>query len=125
MRRAVVLVIASLGGCTKDSPPATTSVKVQLPSARRADEVVSAAQVTLGKDGNGTVNGVAFASDAELVAKLRELRTKTPSLELHLLADPSVTYARVVAAIDAAHQAGVVDVSFDSPEAPKPEPATK
>ena len=101
--RSVLVVLILVAGCTKEPAPAAVpppSVKVQLPRARSGGEIGNVARVTVGLDGQAFVNGLAVASDEELSAKLRELRTQTPGVEVHVVSDPGVTYARIITVLD-------------------------
>jgi biopolymer transport protein ExbD len=116
-----LVVVLALAGCTKDSKPVEAppaSFKVQMPRARSSGEVSAVTQVSIKMNDAVFVNGVEVADEAGLTARLRELRGATPSLEVHIQSDPGVAYARIVVTIDAIRQAGVVDVSFDSGNAP-------
>jgi biopolymer transport protein ExbD len=100
------LVVVVLVGCSKEPlPPLATQ-----PPASPA--LTAVAQVHL-EPGVVTLNG-AMVKAGELAEKLRAVRAQTPSVELHLDAAAGVPYEQVLEAIDAARQAGIVDVSVDS-----------
>ncbi|MFT3841372.1 MAG: biopolymer transporter ExbD [Myxococcaceae bacterium] len=126
------MVVLLLGcACSKqqaeeEKRAAAESVRVQLPKARASGDVVAAVQVHLEAGGAVWLDGAQVKAD-ELSSKLRAMRAETPSLEVHLDAAPDMPYAKVIEALDAAHQAGIMDISFDAPpkqpvEAPSKQP---
>lgn len=126
--RSWAVVALVVMGCTKERDEAVKaeSVRVQLPKARAGGELPAAVQVHLETGGAVLLNGAPVKLDA-LSEKLRALRAQAPSLEVHLDAAPDVPYATVIEALDAAHQAGIMDISFDAPpkqpvEAPSKQP---
>ena len=108
-RWVVVLVLA--GGCSKEPTPALPPAAVKVPLPRSG--AGSVAQVHLEAGGAVQLNGGTVKLE-ELSEKLRAMREQTPSVEVHLDAAADVPYERVIQALDAAHKAGIVDVSFDS-----------
>jgi biopolymer transport protein ExbD len=106
----VVLVVVA---CTKEAPPPAQSVKVQFPRARSGGGEVTIAQVRLEPGGVVQLDGAAVKLD-ELSERLRAIRAQTPSVEVHFSAAGEVPYEKVIEALDAAHRAGIMDISFDS-----------
>lgn len=95
------------------APLLASSLRLDLPQAQaaRPQEAPQALQVALGKDGQLYVQDQPLTLDA-LRQRLAQAAQQNPQTEIQLRADESVPYGKVVAVLDAAHQAGLSRIGF-------------
>jgi biopolymer transport protein TolR len=95
------------------APLLASSLRLDLPQAQAAkpQEASQALQVALGRDGQLYVQDQPLTLDA-LRQRLAQAAQQNPQTEIQLRADESVPYGKVVAVLDAAHQAGLSRIGF-------------
>jgi len=95
------------------APLLTHAVKIDLPRASHALNVVKRENVHLSIDAAGTVywNGDALAEGAWR-ARMQEAARLEPQPELHIRADGDLAYRRVVAVMADAARAGLTRIGF-------------
>ncbi len=104
----VLLVIFML-----TAPFMASSLRLELPRAAATPASASSSALRLEVDAAGQVqlNGLAV-DPAQLAQRLAEAAAAQPDAEVQLRADQAVPYGRVVALMDAAHQAGLSRIAF-------------
>lgn len=95
------------------APLLASSLRLDLPQAQaaRPQEAPQVLQVALGKDGQLYVQDQPLTLDA-LRQRLVQAAQQNLQTEVQLRADERVPYGKVVAVLDAAHQAGLSRIGF-------------
>ena len=95
------------------APLLASSLRLDLPQAQAAkpQDAPQVVQIALGKDGQLYVQDQPLTLDA-LRQRLALAAQQNPQTEVQLRADESVPYGKVVAVLDAAHQAGLSRIGF-------------
>ncbi|MFY8104770.1 MAG: ExbD/TolR family protein, partial [Ramlibacter sp.] len=102
------------------APLLASAIRLDLPATRAAQPAGTTASVSVSLDPRGGL----FLNDQpvtpeELSRRLADAARANPDTEVHLRADRSVPYGRVVEAIGAAQQAGLTRIGFVAdPKAP-------
>jgi len=97
------------------APLLTHAVKVDLPKASSAPNVVKRDSIQLAIDAQGRLwwNGEPV-EEASLEARMRTAARLAPQPELHLRADGAIEYRRVARVLAAASRAGLQRIGFVS-----------
>ncbi len=95
------------------APLLASSLRLDLPQAQAAkpQDAPQVLQVALDRTGQIFIQDQPL-SLAGLLQRLREIARQDAETELQLRADEAVPYGRVVAVLDAAHQAGLSRIGF-------------
>ncbi len=127
MFRSLVLAVV-LVGCNKnetkvcpDPAPGATAkgaaapmrtIDIPLPKAAAFGDVESVLSIAIDAAGRTTVNGLAISDDKELFDAAKKAVATTPTVKAVIVAEPSVTYGRVIAVIDRVRMAGIANLAF-------------
>jgi biopolymer transport protein ExbD len=89
-------------------------VEIDKPKAATGGEVQSTLRVSVKKTGELYVNGNEFKSDAEAVARIKELASRVDKPKAIIAGDREGAYANVMRAIDLVQQAGVTAIALEN-----------
>jgi biopolymer transport protein ExbD len=93
-------------------------VEIEKPKAATGGDVQSTLRVTVNKDGL-FVNGDPFTSDAEAIARIKEIAAASEKPKAIIAGDTNIAYGGVMHAIDIVQQAGVTSIALEN-ERPAP-----
>lgn len=90
----------------------TPAVPVDLPQARKSEEVQTILSIIISGNGEVLANGAPVSNDTTLGALAREHLQRDPQLRVVIAADGAVAHRRVIGVLDTLRVAGVVRVAF-------------
>jgi len=98
------------------------TIDIPLPKAAAFGDAESILAVAMDAAGRTMVNGLPITDDKEIFEAAKKALATTPSVKAVVVADPSVTYGRVIAVIDRVRMAGIAKLAFGVPSSPSAPP---
>jgi biopolymer transport protein TolR len=90
-------------------------VEIDRPKAASGGEVQSTLKVTVDEGGQLYVNGAPYHSDADAIARIKEIAAHSPDKPKAIIAgDRKGQYGNVMRAIDLVQQAGVTSIALEN-----------
>lgn len=89
-------------------------VEIDKPKAATGGEVQSTLRVSIKRTGELFVNGTQYASDAEAIAKIKEIAAATDKPKAIIAGDGDGAYSNVMRAIDLVQAAGVTGIALEN-----------
>ncbi|MBA3538754.1 MAG: biopolymer transporter ExbD [Deltaproteobacteria bacterium] len=89
-------------------------IDIDKPKAATGGEVQSTLRVSVDKTGGLFVNGDPFASDAQAIARIKEIAKTTSKPKAIIAGDKQGAYGGVMRAIDLVQQAGVTAIALEN-----------
>lgn len=89
-------------------------VEIDRPKADSGGEVKSTLRVEVATDGTITVNGAKYATDDQIIGRIKELAATTSKPKAIIAGDRKVVYQGVMHAIDLTTKAGVTSLALEN-----------
>ena len=90
----------------------TPSVPLDLPQAKKSEEVQTVLSVVITAEGNILANGAPMADEGALVSLARSYLERDPEIRVVIAADGAVLHRKVIEVLDALRMAGISRVAF-------------
>jgi len=90
----------------------TPSVPLDLPQAKKSEEVQTVLSVVITAEGNILANGAPMADEGALVGLARSYLERDPEIRVVIAADGAVLHRKVIEVLDALRMAGISRVAF-------------
>ena len=89
-------------------------VEIDKPKASTGGEVQSTLRVSVKASGELFINGTPYASDADAIARIKEIAAATDKPKAIIAGDSTGAYGNVMRAIDLVQQAGVTAIALEN-----------
>ncbi|MFT3692427.1 MAG: biopolymer transporter ExbD [Kofleriaceae bacterium] len=89
-------------------------VDIDRPKADSGGEVKSTLRVEVATDGTITVNGAKYATDEQIIARIKDLAAATSKPKAIIAGDRKVVYQGVMHAIDLTAKAGITSLALEN-----------
>lgn len=89
-------------------------VEIDKPKASTGGEVQSTLRISVKEDGQLFVNGDKFASDAEAIARIKQIAATTSKPKAIIAGSKNGAYGNVMRAIDLVQQAGITGIALEN-----------
>jgi biopolymer transport protein TolR len=90
-------------------------VEIDKPKAASGGEVQASLKITVDHEGQLYVNGTPYVSDADAIARIKEIAAASPDKPRAIIAgDSRGQYGNVMRAIDLVQQAGVTAIALEN-----------
>jgi biopolymer transport protein ExbD len=89
-------------------------VEIDKPKASTGGDVQSTLRISVTENGDLFVNGDKFASDAEAVARIKQIAATTSKPKAIIAGSKNGAYGNVMRAIDLVQQAGVTGIALEN-----------
>jgi biopolymer transport protein ExbD len=89
-------------------------VEIDKPKASTGGDVQSTLRISVKENGDLFVNGDKFASDAEAIARIKQIAAATSKPKAIIAGSKNGAYGNVMRAIDLVQQAGVTGIALEN-----------